>query len=97
MQLNRKKEEDGSGPELTRKDVIKCIQSERVRFRGVNLSGLNLSKLVSSQECGVQAFTSHSMGLLNKIVLLRAFKQAKPFMNFLSYGLGFVAYSSSFG
>ena len=32
--------------ELTRVDIIKCIQSERVRFRGVNLSGIDLSKLV---------------------------------------------------
>lgn len=31
--------------ELTRLDIIKCIQSEKVRFRGVNLSGLDLSKL----------------------------------------------------
>lgn len=33
--------------ELTRVDIIKCIQSERVRFRGVNLSGIDLSKLVT--------------------------------------------------
>ncbi|XP_042441803.1 FH protein interacting protein FIP2-like isoform X7 [Zingiber officinale] len=31
--------------ELTRKEVIQIIQSEKVRFRGVNLSGLDLSKL----------------------------------------------------
>jgi hypothetical protein len=31
--------------ELTRIDIIKCIQTERVRFRGVNLSGIDLSKL----------------------------------------------------
>ncbi|XP_038985483.1 FH protein interacting protein FIP2 isoform X2 [Phoenix dactylifera] len=43
--LNKKKDEDGSEPELTRTEIIKCIQSERVKFRGVNLSGLNLSKL----------------------------------------------------
>ncbi|PIA54100.1 hypothetical protein AQUCO_00900578v1 [Aquilegia coerulea] len=36
---------DDSKAELTRTDIIKCIQSDRVRFRGVNLSGLNLSKL----------------------------------------------------
>ncbi|KAG2685398.1 hypothetical protein I3760_10G123900 [Carya illinoinensis] len=41
----RKKEDDEFNTELTRTDIIKCIQSERVRFRGVNLSGLNLSKL----------------------------------------------------
>ncbi|XP_027177187.1 FH protein interacting protein FIP2 [Coffea eugenioides] len=40
-----KKEEEELGTELTRIDIIKCIQSERVRFRGVNLSGLDLSKL----------------------------------------------------
>uniref|UniRef100_A0A0A9BB32 BTB domain-containing protein n=1 Tax=Arundo donax TaxID=35708 RepID=A0A0A9BB32_ARUDO len=40
------KKADNSEAELTRKDVIKCIQAQRVRFRGVNLSGLDLSKLV---------------------------------------------------
>ena len=35
--------------ELTRVEVIKSIQHQRVRFRGLNLSGLDLSKLVSSQ------------------------------------------------
>nr|XP_027067976.1 FH protein interacting protein FIP2-like isoform X1 [Coffea arabica] len=43
--LSKKKEEEELGTELTRIDIIKCIQSERVRFRGVNLSGLDLSKL----------------------------------------------------
>ncbi|KAL2503187.1 FH protein interacting protein FIP2 [Forsythia ovata] len=43
--LNKRKEEEEMGTELTRTDIIKCIQSERVRFRGVNLSGLDLSKL----------------------------------------------------
>ncbi|KAJ6810571.1 FH protein interacting protein FIP2 isoform X2 [Iris pallida] len=41
----KRDDDDDSGPELSRKDVIKCIQSDKVRFRGVNLSGLNLSKL----------------------------------------------------
>jgi len=41
------KKVDSSEAELTRKDVIKCIQAQKVRFRGVNLSGLDLSKLVS--------------------------------------------------
>jgi hypothetical protein len=45
--LNKKKEDDEINTELTRTDIIKCIQSERVRFRGVNLSGLDLSKLVT--------------------------------------------------
>lgn len=45
--LNKKKDEDdlNSVSELTRRDIIKCIQSEKVKFRGVNLSGLDLSKL----------------------------------------------------
>lgn len=43
---NKKKEEEELDTELTRIDIIKCIQSEKVRFRGVNLSGLDLSKLV---------------------------------------------------
>ncbi|XP_021992019.2 FH protein interacting protein FIP2 [Helianthus annuus] len=42
--LNRKKDEEVES-ELTRTDIIKCIQSEKVRLRGVNLSGLDLSKL----------------------------------------------------
>ena len=46
--LNRRKEDDELHTELTRTDIIKCIQSERVRFRGVNLCGLDLSKLVIS-------------------------------------------------
>ncbi|KAK4483765.1 hypothetical protein RD792_010968 [Penstemon davidsonii] len=44
--LSRRKEEEEMGTELTRIDIIKCIQSDRVKFRGVNLSGLDLSKLV---------------------------------------------------
>uniref|UniRef100_A0A0D9VPR1 BTB domain-containing protein n=1 Tax=Leersia perrieri TaxID=77586 RepID=A0A0D9VPR1_9ORYZ len=47
--LGWKKDEIFSEAELTRKDVIKCIQSPRVRFRGVNLSGLDLSKLDLSE------------------------------------------------
>ncbi|XP_056177436.1 FH protein interacting protein FIP2 isoform X3 [Syzygium oleosum] len=45
--VSKKREEDKDelDSELTRTDIIKCIQSERVRFRGVNLSGLDLSKL----------------------------------------------------
>ncbi|TYH35601.1 hypothetical protein ES332_D13G203700v1 [Gossypium tomentosum] len=43
--LNKRKEDEKSPAELTRTDVIKCIQSERVKFQGVNLSGLDLSKL----------------------------------------------------
>ncbi|EXC31701.1 FH protein interacting protein FIP2 [Morus notabilis] len=43
--INKRKEDEDLTTELTRTDIIKCIQSERVRFRGVNLSGLDLSKL----------------------------------------------------
>ncbi|XP_048498351.1 FH protein interacting protein FIP2 isoform X2 [Beta vulgaris subsp. vulgaris] len=43
--LNKRKDEDEFNSELTRRDIIKCIQSERVKFRGMNLSGLDLSKL----------------------------------------------------
>ncbi|KAE8710328.1 FH protein interacting protein FIP2 [Hibiscus syriacus] len=46
--LNKRKEDEESHAELTRIDIIKCIQSERVRFRGVNLSGLDLSNFVST-------------------------------------------------
>lgn len=44
--INKRKEDEECKAELSRADVIKCIQSQRVRFRGVNLSGLDLSKLV---------------------------------------------------
>ncbi|KAK6139788.1 hypothetical protein DH2020_026464 [Rehmannia glutinosa] len=43
--LIKRKEDEEMGTELTRVDIIRCIQSERVRFRGINLSGLDLSKL----------------------------------------------------
>ncbi|KAL3755008.1 hypothetical protein ACJRO7_002134 [Eucalyptus globulus] len=45
--VSKKREEDKDelDSELTRTDIIKCIQSEKVRFRGVNLAGLDLSKL----------------------------------------------------
>lgn len=42
----KKKEDEELQSELKRVDIIKCIQSEKVRLRGVNLSGLDLSKLV---------------------------------------------------
>lgn len=44
--LNKRKENEELDTELTRTDIIKCIQSEKVRFRGLNLAGLDLSKLV---------------------------------------------------
>ena len=43
---SKKKEDEEPQSELNRVDIIKCIQSEKVRLRGVNLSGLDLSKLV---------------------------------------------------
>ncbi|XP_057947744.1 FH protein interacting protein FIP2 isoform X4 [Malania oleifera] len=43
--LNKMKDGDALDAELTRTDIIKCIQSDRVKLRGVNLSGLQLSKL----------------------------------------------------
>ncbi|XP_039137253.1 FH protein interacting protein FIP2 isoform X2 [Dioscorea cayenensis subsp. rotundata] len=82
MQLNRKKEEDGSGPELTRKDVIKCIQSERVRFRGVNLSGLNLSKLDLS-------FVDFSYACIQKTCFRGANLQKAKFGNVEGHGSDF--------
>ena len=44
---SKKKEDEEPQSELKRVDVIKCIQFEKVRLRGVNLSGLDLSKLVN--------------------------------------------------
>lgn len=46
--MNKRREDEELDTELTRVDIIKCVQSEKVRFRGVNLSGLDLSKLVRS-------------------------------------------------
>nr|GEV08412.1 hypothetical protein [Tanacetum cinerariifolium] len=43
--LNKRREDEEIGTELTRTDIIKCVQSEHARLRGVNLSGLDLSKL----------------------------------------------------
>lgn len=45
--LTRRREGDELEAELTRADIIKCLQYEKVKFRGVNFSGLDLSKLVS--------------------------------------------------
>ncbi|GKB52739.1 FH protein interacting protein FIP2 isoform X2 [Tanacetum coccineum] len=42
--LNKRREDEEIGTELTRTDIIKCVQSEHARLR-VNLSGLDLSKL----------------------------------------------------
>ncbi|KAF9670275.1 hypothetical protein SADUNF_Sadunf13G0051600 [Salix dunnii] len=45
--LNKRKEGDELDAELTRADIIKCIQYNKVKFRGINFSGLDLSKLAS--------------------------------------------------
>ncbi|CAH9089398.1 unnamed protein product [Cuscuta epithymum] len=66
------KEEGELVSELTRTDIIKCIQSERVRFRGVNLSGLDLSKLDMS-------FVDFSYACLKRIFFSRANLQCAQF------------------
>lgn len=43
--MDKNKDQDMPEAELTRIDVIKCIQSDKIKFRGVNLSGIDLSKL----------------------------------------------------
>ncbi|KAL0333584.1 UNVERIFIED_CONTAM: Co-chaperone protein p23-2 [Sesamum angustifolium] len=70
--LNKRKEEEEMGTELTRIDIIKCIQSERVRFRGVNLSGLDLSKLDLS-------FVDFSYACLKNVFFSRANLQCAKF------------------
>ncbi|KAK8620333.1 hypothetical protein V6N13_066813 [Hibiscus sabdariffa] len=70
--LNKRKEEEESHAELTRIDIIKCIQSERVRFRGVNLSGLDLSKLDLS-------FVDFSFACLKNVFFSRANLQCAKF------------------
>lgn len=39
-------ESEGDTAELTRADIIRFMQSEKIKLRGVNLRGLDLSKLV---------------------------------------------------
>ncbi|WVZ13512.1 hypothetical protein V8G54_011078 [Vigna mungo] len=70
--LNEKKEVDEFRTELTRTDIIKCIQSEKVRFRGVNLSGLDLSKLDLS-------YVDFSYALLKNVFFSRANLQCAKF------------------
>ncbi|CAI0432762.1 unnamed protein product [Linum tenue] len=70
--LNKRKEADDLDTELTRTDIIKCIQSERVRFRGVNLSGLDLSKLDLS-------FVDFSFACLKNVFFSRANLQCAKF------------------
>nr|GEY66764.1 hypothetical protein [Tanacetum cinerariifolium] len=43
---NRRKDED-MDTELTRTDIVICVQSDKVKLRGVNLFGLDISKLTS--------------------------------------------------
>ncbi|XP_027922404.1 FH protein interacting protein FIP2 isoform X2 [Vigna unguiculata] len=70
--LNKKKEVDEFHTELTRTDIIKCIQSEKVRFRGVNLSGLDLSKLDLS-------YVDFSYACLKNVFFSRANLQCAKF------------------
>ncbi|KAH7571669.1 hypothetical protein JRO89_XS04G0114400 [Xanthoceras sorbifolium] len=70
--LIKKKEENEVDSELTRTDIIKCIQSERVRFRGINLSGLDLSKLDLS-------FVDFSYACLKSVFFSRANLQCAKF------------------
>ena len=46
--LNQRRKDEKMGSDLTRGDIFKFIQSDEVSLRGVNLSGLDLSKLVWS-------------------------------------------------
>uniref|UniRef100_A0A803Q3W0 BTB domain-containing protein n=2 Tax=Cannabis sativa TaxID=3483 RepID=A0A803Q3W0_CANSA len=70
--LSRKEDEEDLTNELTRHDVIKCIQSERVRFRGVKLSGLDLSKLDLS-------YVDFSHACLRNVFFSRANLQSAKF------------------
>ncbi|KAL3644127.1 FH protein interacting protein fip2 [Castilleja foliolosa] len=70
--LIKMKEEEEMGTELTRIDIIRCIQSKRVRFRGLNLSGLDLSKLDLS-------FVDFSYACLKNVFFSRANLQSAKF------------------
>ncbi|XP_002525705.2 FH protein interacting protein FIP2 isoform X1 [Ricinus communis] len=70
--LNKRKEIEELDTELTRTDIIKCIQSDKVRFRGVNLSGLDLSKLDLS-------FVDFSYACLKNVFFSRANLQCAKF------------------
>ncbi|XP_062113594.1 FH protein interacting protein FIP2-like [Humulus lupulus] len=70
--LSRKKEDEDLTTDLTRIDIIKCIQSEKVRFRGVNLSGLDLSKLDLS-------YVDFSYACLRNVFFSRANLQCAKF------------------
>ncbi|KAK0599828.1 hypothetical protein LWI29_008998 [Acer saccharum] len=66
------KEENEVDAELTRTDIIKCIQSEKVKFRGINLSGLDLSKLDLS-------YVDFSYACLKGVFFSRAYLQCAKF------------------
>ncbi|KAK4382128.1 FH protein interacting protein FIP2 [Sesamum angolense] len=70
--LIKRKEDEDMSTELKRIDIIKCIQSERVRFRGLNLSGLDLSKLDLS-------FVDFSYACLKNVFFSRANLQCAKF------------------
>ncbi|GAV82777.1 Pentapeptide domain-containing protein/K_tetra domain-containing protein/Pentapeptide_4 domain-containing protein [Cephalotus follicularis] len=70
--FNKRKESEELDTELTRTEIIKCIQSEKVRFRGVNLSGLDLSKLDLS-------FVDFSYACLKTVFFSRANLQCAKF------------------
>ncbi|XP_070020957.1 FH protein interacting protein FIP2 isoform X2 [Nicotiana sylvestris] len=70
--LSKRKVDEELGTELTRIDIIKCIQSDRVRFRGINLSGLDLSKLDLS-------FVDFSYACLKTVFFSRANLQCAKF------------------
>lgn len=69
---NKRKENEELDTELTRTDIIKCIQSEKVRFRGLNLSGLDLSKLDLS-------YVDFSYACLKSVFFSRANLQCAKF------------------
>lgn len=70
--MSKRKADEELTTELTRTDIIKCIQSARVRFRGVNLSGLDLSKLDLS-------FVDFSYACIRNVFFSRANLQCAKF------------------
>ncbi|KAG6751920.1 hypothetical protein POTOM_044135 [Populus tomentosa] len=71
--LNKRKEGNELDAELTRADIIKCIQYKKVKFRGINFSGLDLSKLASL--LGLEADLSYvdfSYASLQNVLFSRA-------------------------
>ncbi|XP_048321368.1 FH protein interacting protein FIP2 [Ziziphus jujuba] len=80
--MNQRKKNEESDAELTRIDIIKCIQSERVRFRGVNLSGLDLSKLDLS-------FVDFSYACITNVFFSRANLQCAKFRDVDAEGANF--------